>query len=122
MAIAVAYDWPVATPGQTTPPASNNAPPTNITSSVKYNQVAAPLTGDGFSTSVTITHNLEITAQELTQSWPSVRFEPQISGGPTAWVISKATNTVTVGFSATVATSIGVYTIVRIERPQTATR
>ena len=122
MAIAIGYDWPVATPGQTTPPASSAAPPTNSESSVKFNQVAAALTGDGASTSVTITHNMQITAQELTQSWPEVRFEPQISGGPSNWVISKSANQVTVGFSATVATSIGVFTIVRIIKPQSATK
>jgi hypothetical protein len=122
MAIAIGYDWPVATPGQTTPPASSAAPPTNTESSVKFNQVAAAVTGDGVTTSVVITHNMQITAQELTQSWPEVRFEPQVSGAPSPWVIQKTANTVTVGFSAAVATSIGVFDIVRIIKPQSATK
>ena len=117
MAIGITYDWPVATPGTTTPPSSSTRPPTIPTSSVAFNEVVAAATGDGVSTTLTITHNLELTAQELTASWPEVKFEPQVSGAPSGWTISKASNTVTVGFSAVQATSIGVFQLVRITRP-----
>jgi hypothetical protein len=124
MALEVQYNWPVATPGTTTPPAANSAPPTNPAppATVRFNEVVAALTGDGASTSVTITHNLGITAQELTQDWPEVKNEPQVSGAPSIWTIARAANTVTIGLSATVATSVGVFTLIRITRPQSATR
>jgi len=122
MSIAVVYDWPVATPGQTTPPATNQVPPTNTPSSGRFNAVTAALTGDGVTTTVTVTHNFQITAVELTQGWPEVRFEPQVSGAPSNWVIQKTTNNVTVGLSAAVATSVGVFELVRIFRPQSATK
>jgi hypothetical protein len=117
MAITVNYEWPVAVPGSTTPAPSNQPPPTNVGSSVRFNQVTALLSGDGAATSVTITHNLEITAQELSEYWPEVRFEPIVSGGPTGfWVEARATNTVTVGFATASATSVGGFGVVRINR------
>ena len=122
MAIGITYDWPVATPGTTTPPSSSTRPPTIPTSSVAFNEVVAAATGDGASTTLTITHNLALTAQELAASWPEVKFEPQVSGAPSGWTISKTSNTVIVGFSAVQATSIGVFQLVRITRPYGPTR
>lgn len=119
MALTATYFWPVATVGTTTPPASSAAPPTNITSSVRYNQVDAEVTGDGASTTIVLTHNLEITPLELTQLWPEVRFEPIAPSAPTPWVIARASNTVTIGF---VGTSLVATHIVRITRPFGPTR
>jgi hypothetical protein len=119
MALTATYFWPVATPGTTTPPASSAAPPTNITSSVRFNQVDVEVTGDGTSTTIVLTHNLEITPTELTQLWPEVRFEPIVASAPSPYVVARASNTVTVAF---VGTSLLATHIVRISRPFSATR
>jgi hypothetical protein len=119
MAITVNYEWPVAVPGSTTPASSSQKPPTNPTSSVPYNDVVALLTGDGSSTTVTITHNLELTAAELAQQWPEVDFEPLIPSGPAPWIIAKAANTVTIGF---VGTTLSAFRLVRIRRPLSESR
>ncbi len=121
MAIVPTYFWPVATPGTTTPALASAAPPTNPTSSVRYNEVVAEITNDATATSVVITHNLGITATELTQLWPEVRFEPIVSGAPSFWVIARAANTVTIGISATSAATVP-QAIIRIRRPFGPTR
>ena len=122
MALTNQYYWPVATPGTTTPPASSSAPPTNPAppSTVRFNEVAVQLSGDGAATSLVVTHNLGITAGELAQLWPEVRFEPTIAGGIAGfWVEARAANTVTVGFTGT---AVGAYGLLRITRPQSITR
>jgi len=119
MAITVLYEWPVATPGSTTPPTGTTPPPTIPTSTVRYNTVVAELVGDSSSTSVVITHNLALTTSQLAVLQPEVAYEPLVSGAPTIWVSARATNTVTIGFSATSAVTFG---LVRIRRPFGPTR
>lgn len=120
MAITTNYYWPVATPGTTTPPLPTTPPPTIPTSSVRYNDVVVQLTGDGVSTTVTITHNLELTAQELAADFPEIHGENLIASAPSGeWILSKTSNTVTLGYSGT---SVSTFRLVRIRRPQTATR
>lgn len=119
MAIVPNYYWPVAVPGSTTPAASSAQPPTGGTSSVKFNEVVAQITGDGTSTSFVVTHNLQLTTGELAELWPEVEYEPIISGAPTHWVIARATNTVTIGMSGTTALA---FAVVRVRRPATLTR
>ena len=122
MAITVNYEWPVAVPGSTTPAPPTQAPPTvpGVPSSVRFNQVTALLTGDGAATSVTITHNLQMSAAELAIYWPEVRFEPIIANPPSGfWVEARAANTVTVGFTGTSPSAFG---LVRIARPDAPVR
>jgi len=117
MAITLSYLWPV-TGG--TPPASSATPPNIPTSSVKFNEVAIDMVGDGSAVSVVATHNLELTPAELAAGFPEVRFEPIVAGAPSGFYVSaKATNTVTVGFNS--ATFVGTYGILRIARPQRTT-
>lgn len=119
MAISILYDWPVSTPGSTTPAPSTQAPPTTPTSTVKFNDVVATLVGDGTSTSVTITHNLELSSAELGQVFPEVAFEPIVTGAPTYWVSARAANTVTIGLSGTTSAT---FAVVRIRRPFSASK
>ena len=116
MAITVNYYWPVTTPGSTTPAAANQKPPTIPVppSTVAYNEVVAQLTSDAASTSIVVTHNLGITAGELAELWPEIRFEPIVAGGPSLYIIARAANTVTVGLAAT--TPAGAFSVVRIRR------
>ena len=117
MAITLSYLWPVT--GATAPAATQN-PPQIPQSSVKFNEVAVNMVGDGSAVSVTVTHNLQLTAAELGAGFPEVRFEPIVAGGPSGFYVSaKATNTVTVGFNS--ATFVGTYGILRIARPQRTT-
>jgi|ERR1700679_3674070 len=116
MAITQQFFWPNATPGSTTPPTPSTKPPTIPTppSSVAYNQVTVQLTGDSTSTSAVITHNFALTAGELAALWPEVRFESEVSGGPSGYVIARTANNVTVGFSTTSSVTFG---LVRLFRP-----
>jgi len=123
MSITVNYEWPVAVPGSTTPAPSNQRPPTNIPSTVPFDTVSALLTGDGVSTTVTITHNLEITAQELTQYFPEVAYEPIVAGAPSQpSTLVRATNSVTLGFTGAVTTSSVAFGVIRIKRPHSITK
>ena len=114
MALTILYDWPVTTPGSTTPAPSSQAPPTIPTSSVTFNKVVATLVGDSASTSVTVTHNLELTTAELAALCPEIHMEPLVTGAPTYWVITRAPNTVTLGLSGTTAAT---FAVLRISRP-----
>lgn len=118
------YDWPVASPG-TTPPASTTPPPTITTSSVRYNTVVAQLIGDGLGplTTITITHNLQLTTAELAAQQPEVAVEylvPAIAG-QCIYVVSKGTNTVVLGCAVTM-TAATTYATIRIRRPFAPTR
>lgn len=119
MSISVSYFWPVATPGSATAPTSTTRPPTNPTSSVDFNEVVAQLIGDGTSTSVVVTHNLQITVAELAQLWPEVRLEPNAASAPSVYVSAKTSNNVTLGFNGTF---LGTFGIVRIKRPANVSR
>ena len=113
MALTVLYDYPVTTPGTTTPAPANQPPPTNLDSSTRFNRVKARLVGDGSTTSVTITHNLGVSTAQLAQDYPEVHFEPLVTGAPSYWVITRAANSITIGLSATTAATFAVVTILR---------
>lgn len=123
MAVVVNYEWPVATPGSTTPPAASTKPPTYPAppSSVAFNEVTAQITGDNTATSVVVTHNLGLSTAELSAFFPSVTFEPLAStfytGQPV--VTARAANTVTIGFNTT---GVSAFALVRIRRPFAPTR
>lgn len=121
MAVVVAYQWPVATPGSTTPPAATTKPPTipSPPSSVAFNQVTALLTGDNTATSVVITHNMGLSLAELSAYWPEVRFEALAQPSASPFVIARAANTVTVGFNTT---GVVAFALCRINRPQATVR
>jgi len=123
MAVVLAYNWPVATPGSTTPPAATTKPPTIPTppSSVAFNSVEVTLTGDNTATTVTITHSLGLTAGELAAGWPKVNFEPLLAAYYTAQPLvgTKTANQVVINFNTT---GVSAFANVRIERPQATTR
>lgn len=117
MAITLNYYWPVVTPGSTTPAAASQQSPSMPTSTTPFNSVEVVVTGDGASTGITITHNLGLSTAELSRLFPEVRFEPQVSSYPTWWVSGRASNTVSISFSATFTVSTGIFRISRPYRP-----
>jgi hypothetical protein len=102
----IAYEWPSAT-GAT--------PPTGPVMS-KHQMMTAIVTGDGAATTFTITHNLAISAADVTAGFPLVDFEPILAAGITAapFVASKTTNTVVC--TCTAFTGAGLR--VRVTRPR----
>jgi hypothetical protein len=114
MAISVSFFWPVTTPPSSTPPPTNQQPPSTPTGTGRFNTVVVELDGDSSTTTVTITHNLQLTALELGQQLPEVQYEPLVSGAPSHWVAARTTNNVTVSFSATSSVTFG---LLRIRRP-----
>lgn len=114
MAISVSFFWPVTTPGTSTPPPANQQPPTTPTGTGRFNKVVVELQGDSATTTITITHNLQLSALELGQQAPEVAYEPLVSGAPSIWVAARTTNNVTLSFSATSSVTFG---LVRISRP-----
>lgn len=118
MAISVNYKTPVS---GTVAPTATTAPTQLFESTVKYNTVVAELVGDGTSTSVVITHNLEASTAELAADFPDVGVEPLVSGAPSWWVSTRGTNSVTIGLSATFTSGV-TFGVVKIKRPLSNTR
>jgi hypothetical protein len=103
----IAYEWPSAT-GAT--------PPTAPVMS-KHQQMSAIVTGDGAATTFTITHNMNISAADLTAGFPEVPPpEVLLAAGYTAApvITSKTANTVV--FSNTAFS--GAALRVRVIRPR----
>jgi hypothetical protein len=103
----IAYEWPSAT-GAT--------PPTGPVMS-EHQQMSAIVTGDGAATTFTITHNMNISAADLTAGFPEVPPpEVLLAAGYTAApvITSKTANTVV--FSNTAFTGAGLR--VRVIRPR----
>jgi len=117
MAITQTYVWPIQ---GATAPAANFAPPAIPTSSTPFDEVAVQLQGDAASTSVTITTNFGLTPAELARFFPEVTYEPEASGAPSHYVSARASNSVTLGFSATFGLGV-TFGLVRVKRPQRTT-
>lgn len=79
MANTVTYKAPVS--GVTAPTRAQSA---------KVNQVKGTITGDGAATTVTIDHNLNISAADLAKGLPEVRLERILASGNTAAPIVSA--------------------------------
>jgi hypothetical protein len=101
----IAYEWP--TSGATAPTAPVMS---------KHQQMTAIVTGDGAATTFTITHNMNISAADLTGGFPEVFFEPILAAGITAapFIASKTANTVVC--TCTAFTGAGLR--VRVSRPR----
>jgi len=102
--ITVTYTWP----------ATGTTPPTEVQTHFQ-SQIIATVAGDGVLTSAVIQTNFATTVAELAAGFPLVDFEYlDAYSGDTAKlrVVSKAANTVTVGFPADI-TSFRV----RVNRP-----
>lgn len=106
MAVTLNYLWP---PTGATPPALG----------VPVNEVIVAVTTDGTATSEVLTHNLEMSTQDLGFGLPEVDFEPLSVGFYTITpsISAKAANTITLAFTATAGTFN-----VRIKRPNTIER
>jgi hypothetical protein len=100
----IAYEWPT----------SGATPPTAPVMS-KHQQMTAIITGDGAATTFTVTHNMNISASDLTGGFPEVFPEVILAAGNTALpvITSKTANTVV--FSCTAFTGAGLR--IRIRRP-----
>lgn len=118
MAIPVTYKTPVS---GTIAPVATTPPTQYFESTVRFNKVSAEVQGDAASTSVVVTHNLGLSAAELAADFPDVNFEPIVTGAPSWWVSARATNTVTIGFSATF-TNGTTFGVVKVSRPLSSIR
>jgi len=94
----VTYDWPVA--GLVAPTA---------TQMVKRNTLTADVSIELYDTTITITHNMQLTAAQLAAGFPLVNFEHKSlpSEQERPFVSSRTTNTVVL-----TVTDFGVGTIV----------
>ena len=103
---AVAFKYP-----SSTPPALGDG--------ITENLVIAEVTPDGAATSVTITHNMVVSAADLALGLPIVNFEPKDANFALVapFVSSKTANTVVITHLA----HAGVFNVV-IERPNTLVR
>jgi hypothetical protein len=101
----IAYEWPTAGATAPTGPVMS-----------KHQQMTAIITGDGAATTFTVTHNLNISAGDLTGGFPEVLFEPILAAGITAapFITSKTANTVVC--TCTAFTGAGLR--VRVVRPR----
>lgn len=103
---AVAFLYP-----SSTPPALGDG--------LTHNMVIAQVTPDGAATSVTITHNMVVSAADLALGLPNVNFEPQDANFALVapFVSSKTADTVVITHLA----HAGVFNVV-IKRPNTIDR
>lgn len=91
------------------------------TEAARVSEVAAVYTGDGESTSFTLTHNLEVSATDLGNGLPEVEFEPLTAAFWTEEpvITSKTENTVVL---AVTGASSAAFVRVRVKRPSTLVR
>jgi hypothetical protein len=108
--IGVGYIFPVT--GATAPLAAQSRP---------HQQVEANITGDGAATSVVLTHNWGLSADENSAGWPEVSFEPLLPSFYTEkpQVTAKDANTVTI---TVVGTAADEFALVRMKRPHSGQR
>lgn len=93
-----------------------DTPPTPA-QAARVSQVTGVVSTDGVATTVTITHNLEIPAEDLTNGLPEVRLEviDQNFYEETPFISSKTENTVVITVAGNEAISFGF----QIDRPNT---
>ena len=88
MTVAVTYEWP----------------PGGATGTTPSDKVSGTIVTDGSAVSISVTHNLNMSAADLAAGLPEVYIEPLTqlpfySGQP--YVINKTANFITFGFQAT---------------------
>ena len=114
MANSVAYEWPIT--GAVAPTAAQSR---------THQMISAVVTGDGATTTVTITHNWNIPTVQVnngpyTGPMPEVYFESLLAAGYTAAPLITNVNKTANAVTLTVTAFTGAGLRVRLKRPYSA--
>lgn len=99
---------------------AGGATPPTAAEADKCNLVGGVVTGDGAATTITFTHNMDISTADLNKGWPIVRLLPILAAGLTAapFVSAYAANSITVTCTAFTGAGLRIY----VERPSSLVR